>query len=186
MPEVSPLRPGAVTLIRIEVVAKNTEHESTNWSILANPGTAGTLSDEALCNVTFATSPGSTVQPSVFVIQAEAVASDGSIDTATAKVELPVPDAATDAGQGQGTHASPATVGITAETEAAQSDTWDRSSQGANDGVNLVCLTRFAYADAGDATLYAYYRTLSYDSQGNLYAVSAETRVTIDVPEACP
>jgi hypothetical protein len=84
-----------------------------------------------------------------------------------------------------GTHGDPAAVGMTAETEAAQSDTWDVTDQGANDGVSFVMQTRTAYDHAGDETLYAYYRTVTIDSLGHIVAISAETRVTIDVPEPC-
>lgn len=84
-----------------------------------------------------------------------------------------------------GTHDNPATIGGTSETEAAQSDTWDQTSQGSNDGLQDTRMVRQAYDDSGDETLYGYYRTYTYDSAGKLVAVSAETRVTIDTPEAC-
>lgn len=89
------------------------------------------------------------------------------------------------AGGGVGTHDSPASVGTTAETEAAQTDTWDRDSQGSNDGVEFTVLCRQAYDSSGDETLYGYYRTVTYDSLGNLATISAETRVTIDTPGLC-
>lgn len=82
-----------------------------------------------------------------------------------------------------GTHANPATVGGTAETEAAQTDYWDREDQGANDGVQAVQVTRFAYNDAGDQILYAFYRTFTYDSVGALASISAETMTIIDTPD---
>ncbi len=72
-------------------------------------------------------------------------------------------------------------VGTTAETEAAQTDTWSRDDT----AVRVTKLSRIAYDDAGDETLYAYYRDFAYDAEGKLTSVSAETRVTIDVPEAC-
>jgi len=77
---------------------------------------------------------------------------------------------------------SPAnSVGTTAETEAAQTDSWT-----VEDGtLGLTALTRMAYNHAGDETLYGYYRTFKFDAQGHLTSVSTETRVTIDVPEAC-
>ena len=85
-----------------------------------------------------------------------------------------------------GTYATPATVGTTAETEAAQGDTWDRTSPaGGTDGVTVTMQTRSAYAAAGGETLYAYYRDLTFDALGALATVSAETRVMIDTPEAC-
>jgi hypothetical protein len=74
----------------------------------------------------------------------------------------------------------------TYETETAQTDTWDRNSPSAGKtGVTLRHCTRIAYDDTGDETLYAYYRTLTYDVWGRLDTISAETRVTIDTPEAC-
>ena len=74
------------------------------------------------------------------------------------------------------------TVGTTAETEAAQTDDWD-----VGDGtLKVTQQTRTAYSDTGDETLYAYYRDFYYTADGRLTRVSAETRVTIDAPEACP
>jgi len=72
-------------------------------------------------------------------------------------------------------------VGTTDETEAAQTDSWN---------INLGCvkvtrLWRMAYDHTGDQKLYAYYRDETYDADGRLVAVSAETRVEIDAPEAC-
>ena len=73
------------------------------------------------------------------------------------------------------------TIGTTAETEAAQTDEWN-ITQGC---VVETVLARFAYADAGDEKLYAFYRDRTYDADGRLVRISAETRVTIDTPEAC-
>lgn len=87
------------------------------------------------------------------------------------------------AGGGFGTHSSPATVGTTAETEAAQTDTWDQTSQGANDGVNVVCLARIAYDNTSARKLYGFYRNLKFDSNGLLYEIGAESRVEIDAAE---
>ena len=77
------------------------------------------------------------------------------------------------------------TVGATGETEAAATDVWQVYD--ADDGLDLklTMCTRVAYADAGDETLYAYYRDLFFDWHGRLTRVSAETRVSVDVPEAC-
>lgn len=72
------------------------------------------------------------------------------------------------------------------ETEAAQNDTWDRDSPAeGKDGVSVRLQTRTAYDDGSDEKLYAYYRTFIFDSAGNLKTISAETRVTVDTPEAC-
>lgn len=84
-----------------------------------------------------------------------------------------------------GSASNPATLGASGETETADTGTWDRGDQGADDGLTMTCLTRLAYNDAGDETLYAYYRDFKYDSLGHLYEVTAETRTTIDTPEAC-
>jgi hypothetical protein len=71
------------------------------------------------------------------------------------------------------------------ETETAQTDTWDRASPPSGKaGVKLRTM-RIAYNDAGDEKLYAFYRDLVFDSRGMLATISAETRVTIDVPDAC-
>jgi hypothetical protein len=85
-------------------------------------------------------------------------------------------------GGAAGTFVDPATVGTTAETEAAQTDDWDQADQGANDGVAVTMLTRFGYVAGSDEKLYAYYRTFTYDSVGQMRLVSAETRVEIDAP----
>ena len=87
---------------------------------------------------------------------------------------------------GMGLPGTGKTVGTTAETEAAQADTWDVTNQGSDEGLEMVQLTRTAYDHTSDETLYAYYRTFSYDANGHLTDVSAETRVTIDAPTACP
>ena len=82
---------------------------------------------------------------------------------------------------------NPAAIGTAAEgAEAAETTTWDRASQAAGEnGLTLTIMTRVAYYDAGDETLYGYTRTLTFDSRGMLATVGAETRVSIDVAEAC-
>lgn len=77
-------------------------------------------------------------------------------------------------------------VGADFELEAAQTDTWDRASQGATDGLTIRLCTRVAYDDTSDETLYAFYRQFKFDSAGQLATISAETRVTVDVPVDCP
>ncbi len=72
-------------------------------------------------------------------------------------------------------------VGTSEEHDEAQTDTWVHT-----DGdVTFTTVTRFAYNDDGDQKLYAFYRDLSYDSEGHLLNISPETRVTIDEPGAC-
>jgi hypothetical protein len=72
-------------------------------------------------------------------------------------------------------------IGSTGETEAA--DTTAVTDVYAKI-VNDTRLVRMAYSHAGDQVLYAYYRTYQYKN-GILYDISAESRVTIDEPEAC-
>lgn len=77
---------------------------------------------------------------------------------------------------------SPTTVGNNAEgSESAESTTWSRGTT----PVDVWVLSRIGYFHAGDEKLYAYFRKLSYDGLGALYAVSAETRVEIDAPDDC-
>ena len=89
-------------------------------------------------------------------------------------------------GEGSGTHTTPAVLYSTYEgDEEAQTDTWDISSQGANDGVAFCLTTRVVYKDSGDEILYGFYRVFLFNSIGRLVAISAETRYTIDAPEPC-
>jgi hypothetical protein len=74
------------------------------------------------------------------------------------------------------------TIGSTGETEAA--DTEVVVSANHSKVVEDIRLVRMAYSHAGDQVLYGYYRTYTYRS-GILTDISAETRVTIDAPEAC-
>jgi len=86
----------------------------------------------------------------------------------------------------RGTTASPKAIYSTFEgDETAQTDTWDRGSQGANDGVTIPMTTRVVYNETGDEKLYGYYRTLTFDSAGLLTDISAETRYEIDTPVDC-
>lgn len=77
-------------------------------------------------------------------------------------------------------------TGVNFESAAAESDSWDRNDQGANDGLTIRLQTRMSYDDtATPPVLYAYYREFKFDNSGKLGTISAETRVTIDDPEAC-
>ena len=88
---------------------------------------------------------------------------------------------------GQGSAQSPQIMLPTDfENEAAQSDLWLRSAQGAHDGVAVRLQTRTAYDDEGDETLYGFYRTFLFDSAGALVSISAETRIIVDAPVNCP
>lgn len=83
-----------------------------------------------------------------------------------------------------GSKTSPDTVSSAAEgSEAAESTTWTRDTT--RTPVDVWIQTRTAFYHAGDEKLYGYFRKFSYDSLGHLYAISAETRVEIDVPEDC-
>jgi len=64
--------------------------------------------------------------------------------------------------------------------EAASSDSWD---SGGSDGLSLWVQVRQGYYDSGDQKWYAYARNLIFDAAGRLFTVSAETRITVDVPE---
>jgi hypothetical protein len=75
------------------------------------------------------------------------------------------------------------TIGSAAEgSESADATTW---TAGGTNGVEIYEVTRIGYYDAGDETLYAYVRKMTYNRFGCLYSVSGETRVSIEVPEAC-
>jgi hypothetical protein len=87
---------------------------------------------------------------------------------------------------GGGTCASPKTLYSTYEgSETAQTDTWDVTDQGENDGVKVYLNTRIVYNDSGDKILYGYYREFKYDSAGRLINISAETRYTVDAADDC-
>ena len=78
------------------------------------------------------------------------------------------------------------TIGTTAETETAQTDSWDRSSQAGKAGVVATKLYRVAYDKDGDEVFYAFYRDETYDSDGNLALIDAEASpVTIFDPKLC-
>ncbi len=63
---------------------------------------------------------------------------------------------------------------------AAKSDSW---TYDATNGVKVTVQTRTYYDHtASTPVLYGYYRTFTYDKQGRLYSVSAETRYVIDQP----
>ena len=81
---------------------------------------------------------------------------------------------------------SPKAIYATFEgSETAQCDNWARDDQAPNDGVTIPVTTRVVYNEAGDEKLYGFYRTLTFDSAGQLKNISAETRYEIDVPGPC-
>jgi hypothetical protein len=75
--------------------------------------------------------------------------------------------------------------GHSEHADAANSSSWDRTNQNSSRGVKVTVQTGTRYDDAGDQTLYAYLRDLTFDADGHLVAVSAESKVTIDVTEDC-
>jgi len=71
------------------------------------------------------------------------------------------------------------TIGSAAEgAEAAETTTWTYAG---TNGLKLYAMTRVAYYDAGDETVYGYVRLLTFDKYGRLYSIGAETRISIDV-----
>ena len=66
--------------------------------------------------------------------------------------------------------------------EAADSGEW---AVDGDTGLYLDAMTRVGFFDAGDETLYGYVRRLKFDSQGRLFSVGGETRITIDLPGTC-
>lgn len=81
-----------------------------------------------------------------------------------------------------GNRSSPDTVGSNSEgSTTASTSTW---SQGTTP-VDVWVVGRVVYDHAGDETLYAMARKLQFDGLGRLYAVSAETKITVDAPDDC-
>jgi hypothetical protein len=83
-----------------------------------------------------------------------------------------------------GVTSSPTTLGAASEgSEAADTSGWVRNTDGTP--VEIYVTSRVGYFHAGDETLYAYVRLLSFDATGLLISVGTETRVSIEVPEDC-
>jgi len=77
-------------------------------------------------------------------------------------------------------------VGVTPEgTETADTDSWDRESQGSNSGLTTRMTSRVVYNHSGDKKIYGFYRTLKFDADGKLFEMSAETRYEIDAATSC-
>jgi len=73
------------------------------------------------------------------------------------------------------------TATIDNNVEAADTDDWNLL-----DGTGVLWLvTRVAFDHTGDSTLYGYRRAIYFDEDGRITSVSAETRYTIETPEAC-
>lgn len=75
---------------------------------------------------------------------------------------------------------------LSEHTESAVVDTgWKRYDPGTYSGVQLTIQTGTSYYETGDETIYGYFRDLTFDQEGKLVEISAETRVAIEVPEGC-
>ncbi len=86
---------------------------------------------------------------------------------------------------GVGATASPTTLGgTTGGSETADTAAWSRATNATP--LNVYLLSRTVYNAAGDKTLYAFVRQLSFDARGLLLSASAETRITVDATESCP
>ena len=79
------------------------------------------------------------------------------------------------------------TIGAASEgSETAATDTWDRENQVVGQfGLDEWYVSRVVYNHSGDEVLYKFMRMKTFDSLGRVITVSAETRVSIDVPETC-
>lgn len=72
------------------------------------------------------------------------------------------------------------TLGAGSEgSETASTRTW---TAGGSNGLAEWYVSRVVYNESGDKKLYAFLRKRTYDAQGLLYSVSAETQVTVDTP----
>jgi len=87
--------------------------------------------------------------------------------------------------------ASPSTLGSGAEgSETADTKEWQRDAVAAGDvygdcPLEAWFVSRTVYNEAGDEILYQMMRKASFDAQGRLWKISAETRVTVDEPDDC-
>ena len=91
----------------------------------------------------------------------------------------PAPAASTgDGGPAEDPGTEVDTLGAAAEgSETALTDSW---TAGGDHGLAVWCVSRVVYNEAGDKILYEFFRLHTYDSNGRLYSVSAETRVEVD------
>ena len=99
--------------------------------------------------------------------------------------DLPFPD-------GRNPFAPPTTPSVyttlgtnTKGDEAAETDTWtygDVDGNGTKKGLWFWIQVRQAYYNSGDHKWYAYARKVSFTTTGNLYSVSAATRIEVESP----
>lgn len=74
------------------------------------------------------------------------------------------------------------TIGISTEGgDTALTDSWTRGDH----AVAAWITCRVVYDDAGGQILYSFARLFTWDTNGALYSISGETRITVDVPEVC-
>lgn len=72
------------------------------------------------------------------------------------------------------------TLGAASEgSETASSATW---TAGGSNGLAEWYVSRVVYNHSGNRVIYAFLRKRTYDNNGRLYSVSAETRVEVDTP----
>ena len=81
-------------------------------------------------------------------------------------------------------HSSPTDLTVSGEgTAAAKTGTSNQWTCDGTTGVKFTVQTRTFYDHtASTPVLYGYYRTFTFDRNGRLYSVSAETRYEIDTP----
>ena len=81
-------------------------------------------------------------------------------------------------------HSSPKNLTVSGEgTEAAKTGSSNQWTCDGTQGVTFTVQTRTYYDHtASTPVLYGYYRTVTFDRNGRLYSVSAETRYEIDTP----
>jgi len=70
--------------------------------------------------------------------------------------------------------------------DAADASTWDRDDQATDErGVKVTVQTGTRYDHSATYKLYAYLRDCTFDADGHLVSIGAETRVEIDAAEDC-
>ncbi len=86
---------------------------------------------------------------------------------------------------------NPSTLGAASEgSETADTHSWARDTATSGDAygatpLDLWFVSRMGYFPSGDKKIYQYMRKATFNTAGLLVAISAETRVEVDAPEAC-
>lgn len=65
------------------------------------------------------------------------------------------------------------------------SGSWSVDTDTNEDGVQITIQTGTRYDPEGDRVIYGFTRDLTFNTTGQLVAVSPERRIVIDTPEAC-